>query len=185
MTLARKPIGGSLVIFTAICNTDTGNDAHGMEVSQRRNYFFTVSTVKLYTIAYSVDIHEVARWQFCNNTHWPLSRPLAMSSYAFLPWPWPSDTLSSFLLIFIVYANRSKSFIGSEPCELMNTSGVRQSLSLYASNKLNCGAIIKRSPMYNRTKFCVAGPTLSLRKHRVIINRCSGVSFSLHGDANG
>ena len=40
----------------------------------------------------SVDIHDVARWQFCSTTHEPSFTPLSIIFMAIGPWPWPRDS---------------------------------------------------------------------------------------------
>ena len=66
--LDRRPLGGSLVIFTPFCSTDTGNTWVGMDVSQRRKSLDTLLGSMPSQMRSSSGIHDAARWQFCR-TH--------------------------------------------------------------------------------------------------------------------
>jgi len=38
-------------------------------------------------------IHVLAKWQFYNNTHLPLTFASSINVYAILPWPWPKEII--------------------------------------------------------------------------------------------
>ncbi len=62
-----KPFGGSLVIFTPFCSTDTGNTLVGMDVSHNRKSFDTFAGSMFSQMRSSSDIHDAAKWQFCKH----------------------------------------------------------------------------------------------------------------------
>ena len=54
--LARSPLGGSLVILTPFCSTETGNLGEGIEVSHRRKFESVLSGTMSSTSFSSADI---------------------------------------------------------------------------------------------------------------------------------
>ena len=56
--LARRPFGGSLVILTPFCSTDTGNFGEGIEVSHSRKEESVLSGRMSSTSFSSAVIHE-------------------------------------------------------------------------------------------------------------------------------
>jgi hypothetical protein len=61
--LDLRPVGGSIVIFTAVYSTLTGKFGLGIEVNQiRKSAWF--ASVSYSTIASSLGIQEMDKWQF-------------------------------------------------------------------------------------------------------------------------
>ena len=89
--LARSPLGGSLVILTPFCSTETGNLAEGIEVSHSRKEGSVLLGSMPSTSRSSCGIHETKRWQFMSSTHRPPSLPPLMSASALGPCPCPSE----------------------------------------------------------------------------------------------
>ena len=56
--LARRPLGGSLVILTPFCSTETGNLGEGIDVSHRRKAPSVLSGTMSSTSFSSADIHD-------------------------------------------------------------------------------------------------------------------------------
>lgn len=65
-TLARSPLGGSLVTLTLFCSTDTGNFVVGMELRyKRKSSWISAPGSPMVLMSSSIaNIHEAAKWQF-------------------------------------------------------------------------------------------------------------------------
>ena len=72
---ARKPRGGSFVIFRPFCSTGTGNALDGIDVSHRRYSSLTSSSCAASSSCSMRGSQLTARWQFCRQTQLPLARP--------------------------------------------------------------------------------------------------------------
>mmetsp|Transcript_18459 Transcript_18459/g.55661 ORF Transcript_18459/g.55661 Transcript_18459/m.55661 type:complete len:222 (-) Transcript_18459:1094-1759(-) len=138
--LARKPLGGSLVILTPFCKIETGKCVDGADVSHKRKSGEAASGVSSSQIFSSVGIHDVHKWQFCSTTHEPARIPSVMSLRAIGPCPCPSEMAAVRLPPKPrVSAKRSSSVIGSWPGESTKMRGDVLDESLKHASRLNGG----------------------------------------------
>eukprot|EP00438_Fugacium_kawagutii_P003848 Skav230669 [mRNA] locus=scaffold2185:186285:188689:- [translate_table: standard] len=77
ITLARKPLGGSVVNLMPFCNTGTGKYAAG---SSNSSHIFSSSGMNV-----------LYRWQFCRSTQVPFFRASTTIVFAFGPCPCPKE----------------------------------------------------------------------------------------------
>mmetsp|Transcript_16562 Transcript_16562/g.49426 ORF Transcript_16562/g.49426 Transcript_16562/m.49426 type:complete len:254 (+) Transcript_16562:1410-2171(+) len=183
--LLFRPFGGSSVILTPSCSTETGKSGLGMLVSHSRKSLCTLSGWMPSTMRSRLGIQLTARWQFCRHTHSPRSMPASSSRSALGPCPCPSDTCSNFLEKRISPASLSRSAIGSAPDESTKMSGVAGADSLKHVARSNGGGSMNLAPMCSETNACTALPTLSGRTHRSSASRWNAVSRDANGSASG
>mmetsp|Transcript_14313 Transcript_14313/g.34816 ORF Transcript_14313/g.34816 Transcript_14313/m.34816 type:complete len:215 (+) Transcript_14313:1442-2086(+) len=120
---ARRPLGASLVIFTEFSRMVMGKMGDGYAVSHSRKSLWTVGSLSLVSHTNSSSgMNDLARWQFWSTTQNPFSIPSLMFFMAKGPWPWPSDTASTRVLL-LDSANLSMLAMGSEPAERTKTKG--------------------------------------------------------------
>ncbi len=179
-----KPDGGSRVIFTEFCKTETGNEDEGILVSQSLKSLCLVSSIDS-TILSNSDIQETAKWQFIKRTQPPLVRLSSIIFAALLPCPRPSEIQSLFFNIFISSANLKKSDTGSEPVLKTKISGVEMFESLKDFARLNTGGSTNCLPRCSMMKFWIATVILSgLRDLRTTIFQ-KEFSLWFHSSGNG
>ena len=63
--LERRPVGGSIVIFTDVYKIDTGKFGLGIEVNQILKSWL-LDSVSYSTIASSAGIHVIDKWQLAS-----------------------------------------------------------------------------------------------------------------------
>lgn len=147
---ARRPWGGSSVIFTPFCSTEIGKEEVGIEVSQSLKSPWVFS-LNYSTNFYNSGIHEAAKWQFWSSIHDPLSSAYFTSSCALGPWPCPREM--DFVFLSRSFANLRKSVTGSEPGESRKISGVKQVESLKHFPRSKVGGRINYLPSFSQIQF--------------------------------
>jgi len=178
--LARRPEGGSFVIFTPFCRTCTGKDLAGMEVSQSRKLLDMFSGFSCSTMASSVDIQDSMRWQLERRHQPPVPCAFSIILVAFGPWPWPREMDSKRLAMPRLSAKAMTSATGSVPGERMKTKGVvfTESAKDLAMSKV--GGSTNCWPMRSAMKVMTALLRQSMRMARMKQRRCMGLTFSSH-----
>mmetsp|Transcript_19245 Transcript_19245/g.73653 ORF Transcript_19245/g.73653 Transcript_19245/m.73653 type:complete len:540 (-) Transcript_19245:5059-6678(-) len=166
MSEARIPLGGSMVILTPFWSTETGNLGLGMAVSHSRKFGDVVSGSSSSHSRSSVGIHDSARWQFCRQTHTPVSTPSERKDSAVGPCPWPRDTWRMPLSRPSRSARASSSDMGSAPADRTKMSGLVLAESSKHFLRSKAGGSMKRLPSSASTKTCTACTTLSGRRQR-------------------
>ena len=124
---ARRPWGGSNVIFTPFCRTEMGKVGVGIEVSHNRKSPWVLS-LKSSTSFSKSDIQDAAKWQFWRRIQYPFTSASFISYWALGPWPCPREI--DLVFLSISFAILTKSVTGSEPGESRKIRGVRQVESL-------------------------------------------------------
>lgn len=143
--LALSPLGGSLVILTPFCKTETGKWSAGYDVSQRRksgwvtsgvssshNYnaslrLLELSELKVNYTRSRLGMKLLARWQFWRTTHVPFLTPSSINLMAIGPCPWPSDREKSLEAPNPwSSANFSRTAVGSAPGVSTKIRGMQQ-----------------------------------------------------------
>ena len=133
---SRSALGGSFVIFTPLCSTDTGKDGEGYDVSHRRKLACSgaplppppppllpgapaaaASAASCSQMVSRRVIHDTARWQFWSTTR----RALSIMPSAMGPCPCPSEM--AYTLNPCVSAKYMSAAMGSDPGDSTNTSG--------------------------------------------------------------
>ncbi len=147
MRLALIPLGGSLVNLIPAYSTGTGNALEGDDVNQSL-YSSFVSESTYYSYIYSrVPNQLTAKWQFYRQTQYPFRLPDLINSWAFSPWPYPSDKIFSLDSNISFYLARSKRYcIGSDPEDRTKIIGIILVESLKADSKLKTGDSINLRP---------------------------------------
>mmetsp|Transcript_15467 Transcript_15467/g.36110 ORF Transcript_15467/g.36110 Transcript_15467/m.36110 type:complete len:310 (+) Transcript_15467:1472-2401(+) len=173
LRFARKPLGGSLVIFTPFCSTAMGKAGEGLEVSQSRKSGAVSSGLMSSIMVSRVGIQLTKRWQFCSRTQSPFSRPRATSASANLSCPCPRAMLFKESMQPIDSASAWISLFGSDPVDKMKMRGMVMLESLKHSLRFIGGGSTNLRPhtFCAMTKACTASIVLSILKQRTMMSR--------------
>ena len=132
----------------------------------------------------SVDIQDVARWQFCNTTHAPSFWAVSIILRAMGPCPCPREReLSLEPPNPWSSANLRRAAMGSAPGDRTKISGAQLCESPKAFPKSKGGGSMYCLPSLATTKSCTEGITLSgLRQRRINMDwNCLSLLFQLFG----
>ena len=139
----------------------TGKIFEGIDVSQILKSLWISDA--FYNTASNYGMKEGAKWQFCNNTHFPSNIAPFMAFKANSPWPWPRDKLARLFLNPVFSARFVISRRGSAPGLKIKINGVLQSLSLKVCSRLNGGGSIYCLPISSLIIFWIEWVNLSGR----------------------
>mmetsp|Transcript_66757 Transcript_66757/g.204253 ORF Transcript_66757/g.204253 Transcript_66757/m.204253 type:complete len:241 (-) Transcript_66757:5715-6437(-) len=183
-TFARRPFGGSFVIFTPFCSSSAGNCFVGIEVSHRR-YIVSVSSGFICSQMRSSSGNQLMdKWQLQSKTQAPSCLALSIMRAAFGPWPWPSEMLSNFDAMPLDSANCNMSLTGSLPAERMKISGdifVESSKETEMSKTGGSTNFCPISCVTKATTEVVKRSGLNVRRKHIL---CKGVTFASQSPGN-
>mmetsp|Transcript_48022 Transcript_48022/g.138291 ORF Transcript_48022/g.138291 Transcript_48022/m.138291 type:complete len:209 (+) Transcript_48022:635-1261(+) len=183
-TLARRPLGGSLMIFTPFCKMSGGKCSVGIDDNQRRKSSCTPSGVSCSQMHSRSGSQETQRWQLQRSTQPPDSTAFWMVFAARGPWPWPREMLSSLWPILRDSAKAIISPTGSLPGDKMNTNGDNFVESSKEVAMSNAGGSTNPGPSSSATSRAAAAVSRSGRNARRTHIRCMSLSWS-HGLGKG
>lgn len=115
---ASSPSGGSTTILLDLCKMPSGNYGVGLVVNQSLKSLCALRISSLSSKTSSLGNHFLSKWQFCRNTHVPLTIAVLIASSAFSSDPCPSDSSNMF--------TSSSSFL-----PMMSALGSAPGLSIY------------------------------------------------------
>mmetsp|Transcript_4552 Transcript_4552/g.11468 ORF Transcript_4552/g.11468 Transcript_4552/m.11468 type:complete len:200 (-) Transcript_4552:2704-3303(-) len=144
--LARRPLGGSVVIFSPRWRIANGKDGVGLDDSHSRKFSCGATSSNLSMIFCSSGSHDSMRWQLARNTQLPSTVAVEISLVATGAWPCPSATLKKRSPSPLAAASCRRLAVGSTPGDNTKMSGASGVESPYVSYRSSTGGSTKRRP---------------------------------------
>ncbi len=160
---ALMPCGGSAVYLIDICSKPIGNLWCSSVVIHNRKLSCNCSAIPIVSRTSSQKSSD--RWQFCRRTQPPFVVACCTKRLACISWPWP--ILISFMSKFLRLASDSIWFVGSEPIDRKQISGVCQSDSSTIFSKSRTTPSMNRSPIESAMYFLAWGSVRSGHQERM------------------
>mmetsp|Transcript_56930 Transcript_56930/g.151591 ORF Transcript_56930/g.151591 Transcript_56930/m.151591 type:complete len:300 (-) Transcript_56930:251-1150(-) len=168
---ALRPLGGSVVIFTALCRMPIGKESSGADDSHKRNCGCGWRAGIPSMILSSSPSHDIIRWQLASSTQWPSSTPLSMRRSACGACPWPSAIVLN--VICFCSASCNSWLVGSTPGESTKMSGAVAVESPSTRLRSSTGGSVYFCPRLLMMNAFTEKTIRSGRRQRMMMSRCS------------